>query len=113
MLSQLVMAQDPYLQGDPSAAVEKKANELVEAYQPELGMNASQAVLFEKKVIEFLMRAEKIKEMEIPSSEKPFLLIKLNEQETEEMGNILTVPQLRKYARIKDRIQPMQGVAPQ
>ena len=113
LLSQGLLAQDAYLQGDPSPEVEQKAKELVAAYQPELVMDASQAVLFEKKVIEFLMRAEKIREMNIPASEKPFLLIKLYEQETEEMGNILTLRQLRKYDKVKPRIQPIQGVAPE
>ena len=106
--TQLALAQDPYLQGDPSKKIRQQAKDLVRAYQPELVMDATQALLFEKKVIEFLMREEKIRQLNIPETEKLHLLKLLREQETAEMIDILTRPQLRHYERIKPRIQPIE-----
>lgn len=108
VFAQLATAQDPYLQGDPSRKIRQQAKDLVRAYQPELVMDATQVLLFEKKVIEFLMREEKIRQLDIPQTEKIHLLTLLREQETAEMIDILTRPQLRHYERIKPRIQPVE-----
>ena len=55
------IGQDPYLQGD-SPEAEKMASALVPKYAPELGMSADQSLQFETKMVEFLIRKEKIEE---------------------------------------------------
>ena len=102
-----VVAQDPYLQGEPSGAMEAFAKELLEKYQPELVMDSYQLVTFEKKLIEYLMRRKEIYLMNASKKQKRALLRKLNRYENAEMANILTRPQLRYYINIKRRLQPV------
>jgi uncharacterized protein (DUF1778 family) len=101
-----VSAQDVFLQeGDPST--EEEARTLVEHYQPELVMTGTQTRLFERKLSEFLLRAEKIKAMDISTEDRLHMLHQLSEQETEEMTNILTRPQVKRYVRLKPKFQPI------
>ncbi len=106
------IAQDPYLQGD-SPEAEKKASALVPQYIDELAMSADQALKFETKMVEFLIRKEKIEEMEESYKRKLSLLTRLSKQETAEMGTILTRPQLRKYKTLKKKYQPVLVVVEQ
>ncbi len=101
-----ISAQDPYLQGDPSPKVEAEAKELLQQYQPNLVMDSNQVLLFEKTLIEYLMRREKIYILDAPEKEKRYLLKKLDRYENGEMSNILTRPQLRYYFKIKRQLQP-------
>ncbi|MGB3145332.1 MAG: hypothetical protein WBB24_14615 [Maribacter sp.] len=100
------IGQDPYLQGD-SPEAEKMASALVPKYAAELGMSADQSLQFETKMVEFLIRKEKIKELEESYKKKLSLLTQLSKQETAEMGTILTRPQLRKYKTLKKKYQPV------
>ncbi len=98
--------QDPFLQ-EGSQATEKRARALTEKYQPELVMTGTQTRLFERKVSEFLLRAEKIKQTELPVNEKMKLLQELSIQENGEMANILSRPQVKRYVTVKSNIQPI------
>ncbi|MGB7394312.1 MAG: hypothetical protein WA913_07965 [Pricia sp.] len=99
-------AQDIFLQ-DENQSVEEKSRVLTEAYQPELVMTGTQTRLFERKLGEFMLRAEEIKAMDASTEERLRLLGELSEQETEEMANILTRPQIKKYVKVKSELQPI------
>lgn len=107
--SSTMFGQDPYLQKDKNSA-EKQANELTRAYQAELGMTVEQAVLFQKKAEEFVLRRNEIISRDFTTKEKLGLLKRLSKQETAEMANILTLPQVRQYKKLKKDIQPIQVV---
>lgn len=98
--------QDPFFQ-EGSQETEKRARALTEKYQPELVMTGTQTRLFERKVSEFLIRADKIKQTELPIKEKLQLLQELSIQENGEMANILSRPQVKRYVKIKYNIQPI------
>lgn len=100
------LGQDPFLQ-EGSQATEKRARAITENYQPELVMTGTQTRLFERKVSEFLIRADKIKQMELPIREKMQLLQELSLQENGEMANILSRPQVKRYIKVKSNIQPI------
>ena len=105
--SLLSQAQDPYLQsGDKTA--EEIAIILTGNYQAELGMTVSQGSKFRQKVEEFQIRRQEIDRLDIPAAEKMALMKELSRQETAEMANILTKPQLRAYKRLKRTMQPEQ-----
>lgn len=108
----VVSGQDPYLQGD-SPKAEKIASALVPKYAVELGMSADQALKFETKMVEFLIRKEKIEALEVSHRKKLNLLTRLSRQETAEMGTLLTRPQLRKYKTLKKKYQPVLVVVEQ
>lgn len=100
------IAQDTYLQEENGRA-EALARVISEKYNDELSMGAEQKVLFEKKMTEFLIREEKIKEIEMSDRDKLKTLSRLSAQETAEMRNILTRPQWRYYKKLKRKYQPI------
>ncbi|MDT7830558.1 hypothetical protein RQM65_17955 [Pricia sp. S334] len=101
-----IYGQDPLLQ-EGKITTEEKARELTEKYQPELVMTGTQTRLFERKLSEFLIRAEKIKKLDITTEDKLHMLRQLSAQENEEMANILTRPQVKRYVKIKTELQPV------
>ena len=105
-MTNMTMAQDGYVQNGNETA-EQQALALAKAYEGELGMSAEQAVLFQKKLEEFVIRANTIKARDFTTEEKLRLLTTLSEQETVEMGTILTLPQVRRYQELKKTIQPI------
>ena len=105
-MTNMTMAQDGYVQNGNETA-EQQALALAKAYEGELGMSAEQAVLFQKKLEEFVIRANAIKARDFTTEEKLRLLTTLSEQETAEMGTILTLPQVRRYQELKKTIQPI------
>ncbi len=101
-------AQDPYLQkSDPEA--KQKAIEITNQYIPELSMTGEQQLLFQQKVEEFLIKRKKI-EAEFNGREKLDMLYQLQQEETAEMNDILTQPQLRLYKELKPTIQPLETI---
>ena len=105
-MTNMTMAQDGYVQNGNETA-EQQALVLAKAYEGELDMSAEQAVLFQKKLEEFVIRANTIKARDFTTEEKLRLLTTLSEQETVEMGTILTLPQVRRYQELKKTIQPI------
>jgi len=101
-----VGAQDTFFQ-EGNEISEAKAKELTETYQPDLVMDRQQTLLFEKKIEEFLIREMRIQRTDISLEDKLFLLNQLREQQTAELANILTRPQLRRYMKVNNRIQPV------
>lgn len=101
-----VTAQDPFLQNEVRGS-DERANALMQAYQAELGMTVEQALLFRNKAEEFVIRRQRLQQMDLPVEEKVGLLQQLSDQETAEMGNVLTRTQLRAYQKLKLRLQPV------
>ena len=100
-----VYAQDTYTQSG-GEEFEEQALEITSEYNKHLYMNETQPALFQKKVVEFLISREKIKES-YEGREMLERLTVLSEEETREMGDILTRMQLEKYREVKMQIQPI------
>ncbi|AYN68119.1 hypothetical protein D1013_12425 [Euzebyella marina] len=105
----IMRGQDTYFQ-EGSKSSETWAKSLTRAYQPELVLGSDQVLLFQKKLEEFLIRENKIQKAEMSPEDKMFLLSQLADQQRAEMSNILTRPQLRRYEKVKDQIQPVSVV---
>lgn len=101
-------SQDTFLQNSNSAA-EEEAIKITNLYIPELALTGKQQLLFQKKVEEFLIRRYKI-EAQFEGKEKLDMLYKLQQEETREMNNIITRPQLEVYKQVKPKIQPLETV---
>lgn len=102
----IAYGQDPFLQ-EGNQTTEKRARVLTEKYQPEIVLTGTQTRLFERKLSEFLIRADKIKRMELPVKDRMQLLQELSVQENAEMANILSRPQVKRYVTVKSKIQPI------
>ncbi len=108
IFSTTLFAQDPLLQKD-APQLQKQAFDITEKYNAQLALDGKQVILFEKKVEEFLIRREKIENV-LKGREKLNALFNLQTQETLEMNDILTRPQLNLYKQIKPQIQPVATV---
>ena len=102
------MAQDPMLQ-NPDRFLDEKAKAFTVAYNKHLALTSDQLALFDIKIEEFLIRREKI-EKTLKGEEKLKALYALQKQETLEMQDILTRPQLPVYKKVKPEIQPLEVV---
>lgn len=92
ILSFSAFSQDPILQkSNPKA--EKEAVKITNQYITELRLTGEQQVLFQQKLEEFIICRYKV-ETEFSVKEKLNLLYQLQQQETAEMNDILTRPQL-------------------
>ncbi len=107
-ISITAFSQDPYLQNSNEAA-EKQAKEITTNYVSELGLTSQQELLFQQKVEEFLIRRNKV-EAEFSGKEKLNFLFQLQQEETAEMSDILTRPQLKVYKKVKPKFQPLDKV---
>lgn len=108
LISAQIFAQDPYLQkSDPELKAE--AIKITDTYDLELAMTGKERLLFQQKVEEFLIRRKQI-EKALTGKEKLNYLYDMQLEETEEMIDILTHPQLEVYKKIKPRIQPLELV---
>ncbi len=101
-------SQDPFLQKSNPQAKEE-AIKITNLYIPELSLTGKQQLLFQQKVEEFLIRRYNI-EAEFEGKEKLNLLYQLQQEETDEMKDIITRPQLKVYKQVKPKIQPLEKV---
>lgn len=102
-------SQDTFFQkSNPKA--KKEAIRITNDYDRQLAMDGEQQLLFQKKVEEFLIRRYKI-EKELTGEEKLDNLLALQQEETAEMNDILTIAQLTVYKKVKPEIQPLEIVS--
>lgn len=102
------LAQDTFFQ-EANERAKNEAYNITNEYNRHLSLTGEEQVLFQKKVEEFLIRRYKI-EKDFTGKEKLDLLLKMQIEETAEMNDILTRPQLELYKKIKPQIQPLETV---
>lgn len=105
MLTLSAVAQDEYVQSNTNA-FEAEAKTITKTYNKQLALTSKQLLLFQKKVEEFLIRQADIEE-KYSGKEKLDLIYGLQRNETAEMGNILTQPQMELYKQMKPTVQPL------
>lgn len=101
-------SQDLYFQESNEQAKEE-ASRITDQYHKQLALTGEQRLLFQQKVEEFLIREHLVKK-EYDGTDELNMLLQLQEQETAEMQDILTRPQLDLYKNIKPDIQPLEVV---
>ncbi|MBT0608679.1 hypothetical protein [Aequorivita echinoideorum] len=107
-ISFTAFSQDQFFQNSDASAAEN-SEIITESYNEQLAMTTQQRLLFKKKVEEFLIRAQKI-EKEYTGKEKLDMLLALQMEETREMNNILTRPQMTVYKEMKTTVQPIDTI---
>lgn len=101
-------SQDPFLQ-ETNPRAREQAIEITNQYIPELSLTGKQQLLFQQKVEEYLIRRNNV-EANTSGKEKLKLFYDLQQQETADMNDILTRPQLEIYKKIKPELQPLEEV---
>ena len=99
------MGQDTHLQIS-SDEMQEKAKTITDKYVDALGLRAKQELLFRKKVEEYLIREQEIKENN-EGEDMLNKMVALRQNEAAEMGDILTRIQLEKYKEVRPDIQPL------
>ena len=108
LLSISAFSQDPVFQKSYAIA-EEEAIKITNSYDLELSLTEKQELIFQQKVEEFLIRKSKIEDG-FSGKKKLDLLYQMQQEETAEMNDILTRPQLVVYKKIKPSIQPLETV---
>ncbi|WP_297691097.1 hypothetical protein [uncultured Eudoraea sp.] len=87
--------------------VDKKANELVRAYQAEVGLTIEQATEFQKAIKHYLIKRKEVKVMDASAQDKTSMLKDVSDMENKAMVAILDAKQMKAYKKLKKELQPM------
>ena len=97
--AQTVAAQD--------GVIDQKANELVRAYQADLGLTIEQAADFHKAIKHYLNKRMEINAMDASSDDKVSMMKDVDDLENRAMEGILDAKQLKAYKKLKKELQPV------
>ena len=87
--------------------IDQKANELVRAYQADLGLTIEQAVDFHKAIKHYLTKRMEINAMDVSSDDKISMMKDVDVMENKAMEGILDAKQLKAYKKLKKELQPV------
>ena len=107
ILSMFLMLFTVTVQSQDDSKLDKKANELVRAYQSEVGLTIEQATEFHKAIKHYLMKRKEVKAMEATAQDKTSMLKDVSEMENKAMVAILDAKQMKAYKKMKKELQPM------
>ncbi|MAY21796.1 MAG: hypothetical protein CMC74_03360 [Flavobacteriaceae bacterium] len=99
-------SQDVVSQYEVNDTFEGQAQKLTASYDAELGLQADQRILFQKKVEEYLILSQEAKD-QLKGREKLEKLYRLQLDEIADMSEILTRIQFNKYKKIRPDMQPL------
>ena len=105
LLLQQVSAGDSFFQDD-EGMLKTKAKELTKKYKAELDLTSSQTVQFEEMVATYMIRKAKAKKLDVSAADKAVMMKQLYVQESEDMEDILSKGQYKKYLKAKMELQP-------
>ena len=97
--TQAISAQD--------GVIDQKANELVRAYQADLGLTIEQAADFHKAIKHYLGKRMEINAMDASSNDKVSMMKDVDVMENKAMQAILDAKQLKAYKKLKKELQPV------
>ena len=109
IFSSIATAQD-LTQNSNNPQIEMAAKERVQKWERELSLRAKQALLMEKKFVEFDIKREKLWKDNISEEERLDRLKNLKILETREIRDILTKPQFDRYLLVLE--EEAEGTAP-
>lgn len=87
--------------------LEQKANELVRAYQADLGLTIEQAMDFQKAIKSYLQKRKEVKAMDVSDADKRSMLQDVSDLENRAMESILDAKQMKAYKKLKKELQPV------
>lgn len=102
-VSLFLFSNTTYAQDD----LDQKANELVRAYQADLGLTIEQAADFHKAIKHYLTKRMEINTMDASSDDKVSMMKDVDVMENKAMEGILDSKQLKAYKKLKKELQPV------
>ncbi|MCP4976542.1 MAG: hypothetical protein GY931_10310 [Maribacter sp.] len=104
LMTQASAADD--LMQDNEGMLKAKAKELTKKYGAELGLQANQTAQFEEIVLGYMTKKAKAKKLNVSEVDKNGIIGQLGEQENEDMADLLSKGQYKKYLKAKATLQP-------
>jgi len=105
LLMTQVSAADSAVQ-DIEGMLKAKAKELTKKYGAEIGLETNQTAQFEEIVLGYMKRKAKMKELNVAERDKNVMLKQLDMEENEDMADLLSKGQYKKYLKAKMKLQP-------
>ena len=109
LFSVLLMTQasaSDNLMQDNEAMLKAKAKELTKKYAVELGLEANQTAQFEEIILGYIVKKAKAQQLNVSEVDKLGIIGQLGEQENEDMADLLSKGQYKKYVKAKMKLQP-------
>ena len=94
-------------QGIDKAKADQQAQIILNEYQADLELTIEQVNDFHQKISEYIVKKSEIENKALAPEARKSALKQLSNQETTEMASILTADQIKKYKKLKPKIQPM------
>lgn len=92
---------------DPTPQQDQKAYKLTQVYNDELSLTGKQMRYMKDKIAKFMVKQNDILTSDRTVADKNTLLEAFYVEETKEMADILTQPQMKVYKNVKPNIQPL------
>ena len=91
---------------DDEGMIKAKAKELTEKYKAEIGLDVDQTMKFETIVVNYMIKKHKAKKLNVSEVDKNGIIGQLGDQENEDMADLLSKGQYKKYLKAKKILQP-------
>jgi len=101
---QLGTANTPVQDGE--GMIEAKAKELTKKYKAELALDATQATKFQSILASYMQKKAKAKKLDVSEGDRAVMIKQLAAQEGEDIAELLSKGQYKKYLKAKGRLQP-------
>ena len=103
----LLFTQLSFGQQLDKAQADRQAQLLLNEYQADLELTIEQATDFHHTISEYLVKRSEIENKALAPEARKSALTQLSNQETSEMASILNESQIKKYKKLKPKVQPM------
>ena len=103
----LLLSQVSFAQQLDKSTANRQAQLILNEYQADLELTIEQATDFHQKISEYLVKKSEIENKALAPEARKSALTQLSNQETSEMASILNENQIKKYKKLKPKLQPM------
>ena len=86
---------------------DQQAQLILNEYQADLELTIEQVSDFHRKISEYIIKKSEIENKALAPEARKSALSQLSNQETSEMASILNADQIKKYKKLKPKIQPL------
>ena len=86
---------------------DQQAQLFLNEYQADLELTIEQVADFHQKISEYIIKKSEIENKALAPEARKSALTQLSNQETSEMAAILNADQIKKYKKLKPKVQPL------
>ena len=106
-LAIMLFSSTAFAQQIDKTQADHKAQLILNEYQADLELTIEQVTDFHGKISEYIVKKSELENKTLAPDARKSALTQLSNQETTEMSSILTEEQIKKYKKLKPKIQPL------